>query len=92
MSLVDAPLITRCNHIPTSRKDLSADIGERLRRIFVERGHDFFDKRVDPKRDVYEPPSQDAEDVVPKEAHEVVQPMTPEELFRMRMELMPQLQ
>ena len=84
-------LITHRNHRPISRKDLSADIGERLRRIFLERGHDFFDKRVDSSSETHEPPSQDAEDAPPKEASEVVQPMTPDELFRMRMELMPQL-
>lgn len=59
-------------------------------RIFQERGVDFFDRFHNgveiPKDDVVEEKSKDdAEDLR-------IQPMTPEELFKMRVEILPQLQ
>ena len=66
------------------REDPISKIGENLRRIFLEKGHDFFDKYV-------EGVVIDKEDVAEerhKEADDNVQPMTPEELFRMRMEIL----
>ncbi|KAG1892399.1 subunit 17 of mediator complex-domain-containing protein [Suillus subluteus] len=72
-------------------------LGENLRRIFIERGVDFFERQdalratgdlsipqaLDTKDDKLEPDQQ--EEGVSK-AH-----MNPEELFKMRMEIMPQL-
>jgi mediator of RNA polymerase II transcription subunit 17, fungi type len=72
-------------------------LGENLRRIFIERGVDFFERQdtlratgdlsipqaLDTKDDKVE--SDQQEEGVSK-AH-----MNPEELFKMRMEIMPQL-
>jgi mediator of RNA polymerase II transcription subunit 17 len=72
-------------------------LGENLRRIFFERGIDFFERQdalrtigdlsipqaLDTKDDKVEPDQQ--EEGVSK-AH-----MNPEELYKMRMEIMPQL-
>ena len=72
----------------SSREDPISKIGENLRRIFLERGHDFFDKYLSGSE-------LDKEEVVEekqKELDDNVQPMTPEELFKMRMEILPQLQ
>jgi len=74
------------------RDDLTAKIGQNLRRIFLERGHDFFDQATSqPKADVDLASQQDnvAED---PEVAENTQPMTPQELFKMRVEILPQLQ
>ena len=69
-------------------EDPVAKAGENLLRIFSERGIDFFERYHDgaeiPKEEVHEEKSKDDEDDV--------QPMTPEELFRMRHEVIPQLQ
>ncbi|KAI0089208.1 subunit 17 of mediator complex-domain-containing protein [Irpex rosettiformis] len=74
-------------HIYEPREDPTTKIGKNLTRIFQEKGHDFFDK--------YSLGSQsDAEEVdedKQKEQDDNVQPMTPEELFRMRIEILPQL-
>lgn len=70
------------------REDPISKIGENLRRIFVEKGHDFFDKHLTGSE-------LDKDEVVEerqKEHDDNVQPMTPEELFKMRMEILPQLQ
>lgn len=73
-----------------SPEDPISKIGENLMRIFQERGVDFFDRFQNgveiPKDDVVEEKSKDdAEDLR-------IQPMTPEELFKMRVEILPQLQ
>lgn len=72
----------------TRREDPASKIGEKLRRVFIEKGHGFFDKYVAgtllDKVEVVEEKQKDADDSV--------QPMTPEELFKMRMEVLPQLQ
>ena len=69
-------------------RGLTSKIGENLRRIFVERGHDFFDKT---DRSA-EAEKEDADEEKEQDTRDTTQPMTPEELFKMRMEIMPQLQ
>ena len=86
------------------REEPDAEIGERFRRIFIERGVDFFDldaesryKSKDGKENGADDdgtPEKDidnAEEAVKKgdgEPH----PMSPEELFKMREELIQRLQ
>ncbi|KAL4241971.1 Mediator of RNA polymerase II transcription subunit 17 [Abortiporus biennis] len=70
-------------------QDLTTTLGENLHRIFLERGHDFFDKRHDQPRE--ELPADEGEDSRQKSPSEATQPMSPEELFKMRMEIVPQL-
>lgn len=78
--------------LPFSKVDLISNIGENLRRIFLERGHDFFDRTIDGVT-VPEPlPSTEVEDSAKPETSESTQAMSPEELLKMRMELIPQLQ
>ena len=62
-----------------------------LRRIFIERGLDFFDKDVT-NRAAPEQLPDEPEAETSKEEASGLQPMTPEDLFKMRAELMPQLQ
>ncbi|KAI0081763.1 hypothetical protein K474DRAFT_1635087 [Panus rudis PR-1116 ss-1] len=72
------------------RGDLTAKIGKNLHRIFLERGHDFFEKGIENSRI----PSSEGDDVDAdneKEDTAAAQTMSPEELFRMRMEIIPQL-
>lgn len=74
----------------SSPEDPVSKVGENLRRIFFERGVDFFDRYhngvEEPKDESsQEKPKEDVDDVL-------IQPMTPEELFKMRMEVIPQLQ
>lgn len=78
--------------LPFSKVDLISTIGENLRRIFVERGHDFFDRTLNGVT-ASEPLStpEDGEPDKP-ESSEPPQAMTPEDLLKMRMELIPQLQ
>ena len=59
-----------------------------MRRIFVERGHDFFDKMDRGEQAEKEDADEDKEE----NARDTTQPMTPEELFKMRTELTPHLQ
>lgn len=86
-------MFIRCHLIqaPISQKDLATAIGEKLHRIFLERGHDFFDKRVDERKHEPALPSQEGE-AEPSEASATTKSMTPEELLQLRMEILPQLQ
>ncbi|EPQ59420.1 hypothetical protein GLOTRDRAFT_70848 [Gloeophyllum trabeum ATCC 11539] len=81
-------------HIYEPREDPSQALGEKLRRIFLERGVDFFDtygtaKHVEKDEKVREAEEAEVEHDV-DDTHRA-QPMTAEELYKMRMELMPQL-
>jgi mediator of RNA polymerase II transcription subunit 17, fungi type len=76
--------------LPCSQEDPVSKIGENLRRIFLERGVDFFEryhKGVETPKDeiTEEKPENDTDDM-----H--IQPMSPDELFKMRVEIIPQLQ
>ncbi len=78
--------ITSLNILHDSPEDPTSKVGENLRRIFIERGHDFFDKQHRGAE------LDEGEDEPQKEATDRVQPMTPEQLFKMRVEVLPQLQ
>ncbi|KDQ64550.1 hypothetical protein JAAARDRAFT_166933 [Jaapia argillacea MUCL 33604] len=85
-------------HVYEPREDPAKTLGERLRRIFLERGVDFFDhdpSRLSGGHGLTEEPQEAIEDTFEQEEspNETPsnQPMTSEELFKMRMELMPQL-
>ncbi|KAI0832410.1 subunit 17 of mediator complex-domain-containing protein [Trametes gibbosa] len=80
-------------HIYRPRDDPVAAIGTKLRRIFQERGHDFFEKQKR-LRAIPPPQSHDAdqeEHGQGEERAEASHTMTPEELYKMRMSLSPQL-
>lgn len=72
--------------------DPQKSLGERLRRIFAERGHDFFERNngqlasLSAVSDDQTIPTDDEPASEP-----AVGPMTPEELLKMRAELLPQL-
>ncbi|PSR77283.1 hypothetical protein PHLCEN_2v7976 [Hermanssonia centrifuga] len=78
--------ITSLNILHDSPEDPTSKVGENLRRIFIERGHDFFDKQHRGAE------LDEGEEEPQKEATDRVQPMTPEQLFKMRVEVLPQLQ
>ncbi|KAI0349426.1 hypothetical protein OH77DRAFT_1580604 [Trametes cingulata] len=82
-------------HIYRPREDPTASIGTKLRRIFIERGVDFFE-RQNGSESIPGPQKQNAaphDEAAPdREEHtEVSHTMTPEELYKMRMTLLPQL-
>ncbi|KAJ7276450.1 subunit 17 of mediator complex-domain-containing protein [Mycena haematopus] len=76
--------------------DPQKSLAERLRRVFAERGVDFFDRNPDgfaslsaapADADADEPPAEDE----PHQDEPPLGPMTPEELYKMRVEVLPQL-
>ena len=69
------------------REEPASKLGKNLERIFLERGRDFFDKDALGA----ETAKENDEEKEPA-ARDNSQPMTPDELFKMRMEVMPQLQ
>lgn len=79
------------------KDDPSKSLGEKLRRIFVERGVDFFDKNqggllsegILPDTQKLSDVDADTTGNIPEEGNQHT--MTPEELFKMRMEILPQL-
>ncbi|KAI0638177.1 subunit 17 of mediator complex-domain-containing protein [Trametes polyzona] len=82
-------------HIYRPRDDPIEAIGVKLRRVFQERGLDFFEKQKN-SRTLPPPQSQNAtiqeEDTAESDAQtETSHTMTPEELHKMRMNLLPQL-
>ncbi|GJE87473.1 hypothetical protein PsYK624_035560 [Phanerochaete sordida] len=70
-------------------EDPISKVGENLRRIFLERGVDFFERY----EHGVEAPKDEAGEERPRDEDEDVQlqPMTPEDLFKMRLDIMPQL-
>lgn len=87
LSSVRTILHVIADHV-SRREDPTSKIGKNLARIFQEKGHDFFDKYL--LGSFVE--KDEADEEKPKESDDNVQPMTPEELFKMRMEILPQLQ
>ncbi|KZT12461.1 uncharacterized protein LAESUDRAFT_638864 [Laetiporus sulphureus 93-53] len=79
-------------HVYEPKEDSTAKVGENLRKIFLERGLDFFDKKPQDREKIQSDhnaePEQEGEQ---EDKHGLQHPMTPEELFKMRMEVMPQL-
>lgn len=76
-----------------SREDPTEVVGTRLRRIFLERGLDFFDaEKGAHASSVRGEEGIEQEDVQSKaSSSEQSHHMTPEELHKMRMSLLPQL-
>lgn len=77
-----------------SREDPTASVGTKLRRIFLERGLDFFDAEKGTRTTAREARGgAEQVDAAPKdeESAEPSHHMTPEELYKMRMSLLPQL-
>lgn len=77
--------------------DRETKLGERFRRIFLERGHDFFEKDESARYGHEQAPEDDAsgaqQDIeVPSEADGEQKYMTPEMLLKMRWDLLPRLQ
>lgn len=73
-----------------SREDPTATVGTRLRRIFLERGIDFFEAEKSTRaipRDSKDAAEEDGEQDEGK-AGDLSHQMTPEELYKMRVELM----
>lgn len=73
-----------------SREDPTAAVGTKLRRIFLERGLDFFEAEKDARtaiRDVQDEEKERDPASGEGQAAEPFHHMTPEELYKMRMEL-----
>jgi mediator of RNA polymerase II transcription subunit 17 len=84
---------------PCRKEDPSKRLGERIRRVFAERGVDLFDgQAIQRLKDGVTSQSQDDqsghEPETPAETHKASpsHTMTSEELLKMRMEIMPHLQ
>ncbi|EGO01913.1 hypothetical protein SERLA73DRAFT_177538, partial [Serpula lacrymans var. lacrymans S7.3] len=81
-------------HVYEPKEDPSKKLGQNLRRIFLERGLDFFDSGNRPNLQEESSTPLEKEDGAegPEESQDISKPtMTPEELFQMRTEIMPQL-
>ncbi|KAI0375628.1 hypothetical protein BV20DRAFT_984465 [Pilatotrama ljubarskyi] len=82
-------------HIYRPREDPTTAIGTKLRRIFIERGIDFFERQKGsdtiPGPQKQNAPAQDEGAADGEERAEASHTMTPEELYKMRMTLLPQL-
>ncbi|TFY81867.1 hypothetical protein EWM64_g2141 [Hericium alpestre] len=70
-----------------------AKLGDHLRRLFQERGLDFFEQDAEQRRTskALQDVREEVQDTEVDEALESHENMTPEELLRMRMEILPQL-
>ena len=74
-----------------SREDQTATVGTRLRRIFLERGIDFFEAEKGTRaipRDSKDAAEEDGAEQDEGKAGDLSHQMTPEELYKMRVELM----
>ncbi|KAI0068724.1 hypothetical protein BV25DRAFT_1986305 [Artomyces pyxidatus] len=74
----------------------SAQLGENFRRIFMERGSDFFEQNEEQRRHATVTNARTEENGDTAQATDsaevsTTKPMSPEELLRMRMEILPQL-
>ena len=80
--------------------DRETKLGERFRRIFLERGHDFFEKDDGTRYGHEQAPEEKPDDVsgaqqdveTPPEVDGEQKYMTPETLLKMRWDLLPRLQ
>ncbi|KAI0335458.1 hypothetical protein GY45DRAFT_799896 [Cubamyces sp. BRFM 1775] len=82
-------------HIYRPREDPTSVVGTKLRRIFAERGHDFFEaykgSRSLPAPQAPDATEPDENAADSEKSNESSHTMTPEELYKMRMSLLPQL-
>ncbi|OBZ70158.1 Mediator of RNA polymerase II transcription subunit 17 [Grifola frondosa] len=79
-------------HIYEPRDDPSLNVSEKLRRIFVERGLNFFEKQKEKhaKEDLPENTDDSSQERTSSQ-EPATHMMSPEELLKMRMDIMPQL-
>ncbi|KAF9652247.1 hypothetical protein BDM02DRAFT_3089535 [Thelephora ganbajun] len=75
--------------------DPNKQLAESIRRVFAERGHDFFEKRdaVSGRIDIESSndPDDEHEETSAETVNPSTQPMTPEQLFKMRSDIIPRL-
>ena len=77
------------------KEDTTAKVGENLRRIFVERGVDYFDRKKDAPDTAAKSGAAMEEELAEDKEDDLDgprRPMTTEELYKMRVELLPHLQ
>ena len=76
--------------------DPQKQLAENIHRVFAERGHDFFEKRdaVSGRIDVGDATSlnEKSEESSTEATSSSTQPMTPEQLFKMRSDIIPRLE
>ena len=88
----DGYLLTSSPRAPDPNKQLA----ENIRRVFTERGHDFFEKRdaASGRIDVANSngPDDMDEETDAEAASSSTQPMTPEQLLKMRSDILPRLE
>ncbi|KAH9844297.1 subunit 17 of mediator complex-domain-containing protein [Rhodofomes roseus] len=78
-------------HIYEPKEDAIAQVGENLRRIFLERGVDYFDRKKDAPGKAPEQNASPEDEDKPDDFQGPRPPMTTEELYKMRVELLPHL-
>lgn len=74
------------------RQDWATKLGDDFRRIFREQGTDFFEKQAENRYQNVDNIKKDTTIDNLLEDSNDTQTMTPEELFKMRMEIIPRLQ
>jgi mediator of RNA polymerase II transcription subunit 17 len=79
----------QASDICQSKEPPSAKLASTLTKIFAERGFDIFEKRDDPSR-TDEGPDTSPDDMI-DETDAAQKPMSVDELYAMRMEIMPHL-
>lgn len=82
-------------HTTSRAPDPQKQLAENTRRIFAERGHDFFEKRdaAGGRIEAGDTTGLDDEhEESSAEATTSTQPMTPEQLFKMRSDIVPRLE
>ena len=88
-SLFDCHPLTSSPRAPDPNKQLA----ENIRRVFTERGHDFFEKRDAANGRIDIANSDDGHEETDAEAaSSSTQPMTPEQLLKMRSDILPRLE
>ena len=94
-----APVVLCINYplTPISRApDPNKQLAENIRRVFAERGHDFFEKRDTASGRIDIGDSNGLDDKHEETSAETTdlstQPMTPEQLFKMRSDILPRLE
>lgn len=83
-------------HTTPRAPDPQKQLAENIHRVFAERGHDFFEKRdaaggrIDPGDATGL--DEDNEESITEPTSSSTQPMTPEQLFKMRSDIIPRLE
>lgn len=83
-------------HTISRAPDPDKQLAENIRRVFAERGHDFFEKRdtASGRIDIGNATGSDDEhgESSAEASNSSTQPMTPEQLFKMRSDIIPRLE